>query len=71
MENRTRIFAQYSRDVDDDKIADMKERGEKLFHAMYGETAGSVQTLLDAIHPDMGTLTAFSKIGCTCHNIFG
>lgn len=47
------------RQVDDDKVSDLKKRGEQLYTAMYGDTADSVQTLLDAIHPDMGW---FSKV---------
>lgn len=35
--------------------------GEKLFHAMYRDTAGKVQSLLDEIYPDMGTLTIFNE----------
>lgn len=29
-------------------------RGDQLFEAMYGDTANTVQPLLEAIHPDMG-----------------
>lgn len=29
-------------------------RGQQLFEAMYGDTANTVQPLLEAIHPDMG-----------------
>ncbi|KAH8114127.1 hypothetical protein DFH11DRAFT_250536 [Phellopilus nigrolimitatus] len=42
------------RDVDNDTVADLVKRGDQLFTAMYGETASSVQSLLEAIHPDMG-----------------
>ncbi|THG99664.1 hypothetical protein EW145_g7219 [Phellinidium pouzarii] len=41
------------RQVDNDTVADLVSRGDELFTAMYGETAASVQSLLEAIHPDM------------------
>ena len=34
------------------------ETGEKLFRAMYRETADNVQGLLDEIYPDIGTRPA-------------
>ncbi|KAH8114126.1 hypothetical protein DFH11DRAFT_250548 [Phellopilus nigrolimitatus] len=42
------------RDVDNDTVADLVARGDQLFATMYGETASSVQSLLEVIHPDLG-----------------
>ena len=39
------------------------ETGEKLFRAMYRETADNVQGLLDEIYPDIGTRLALTS--CT------
>ena len=36
-------------------MEDYVRNGEKLFRAMYRDTADSVQALLDEIYPDMGT----------------
>lgn len=46
-------------EVDNDKVSDIISRGDQLYEAMYGNTAKSVQSLLDAIHPDMGMLLFF------------
>ena len=39
----------------EDSLENLPERGEKLYTAMYGDTADGVQALLDKIHPDMGS----------------
>ena len=38
-------------------LSDLDKRGQVFFQALYGETAGGVQDLLDKIYPDMGKHT--------------
>jgi hypothetical protein len=54
------------RQVEDDSVKDLMNRGDELYNAMYGTTADGVQTLLDTIHPDMG---AFSFLHTPHHQI--
>lgn len=42
------------RKVDNEPVSVFTQRGKKLFADMYGESATGVQSILDAIHPDMG-----------------
>ncbi|KAI9456687.1 hypothetical protein BJY52DRAFT_1275449 [Lactarius psammicola] len=35
-------------------LPELETRGQEFFRALYGETAGGVQDLLDKIYPDMG-----------------
>ncbi|KAI5120155.1 hypothetical protein M0805_003642 [Coniferiporia weirii] len=53
------------REVDNDSVADIISRGDQLFTAMYGNTATSVQSLLEAIHPDMGWFSKNIAYGYT------
>lgn len=53
-------------DVDNDKVSDIMLRGEQLFTAMYGKNADTVQPLLEAIHPDLGSCHSLLQI---CDNL--
>lgn len=35
-------------------VQEYEQAGKELFANMYGETASDVQSMLDAIYPDMG-----------------
>jgi hypothetical protein len=43
------------------------QNGEKLFRAMYRDTADKVQGLLDEIYPDMGRLTGTEHSAANSH----
>ena len=53
------------RKVQDDTVKDIMDRGEDLYNAMYGTTADGVQSLLDAIHPDMGKHSQLTLISAS------
>ena len=36
-------------------VQEYEQVGKEIFENMYGETAPEVQSMLDAIYPDMGT----------------
>ncbi|TFK34859.1 hypothetical protein BDQ12DRAFT_700218 [Crucibulum laeve] len=46
-------------------LADYAKTGQALFNTIYGETAGDVQNMLNAIYPDMGWFSTTIGYGLT------
>lgn len=53
IQTQTRSTFRHQRNVNM-SVQEYEQAGKELFANMYGETASDVQSMLDAIYPDMG-----------------